>query len=460
MRAKDANCSLLRCAVNGLPSPEQRLRSYDAPNLLAQPAVSENGGAWAGDRPNSWDVMRANASQQMAMPLQKITLFRKSVDGDGTAPSSRNVGIGIACETDQYTGHVAIQKVFVGGAAHNSGQVFPSDTLLQINGTSVTGMPTHQVLQMLGGEAGTPVSILVSHHPQQAPPRVLPPQMADAPQQNERKLPSVAEQEAEERRLAREKVLAARRMSFNAATSGGLQDNQTVAKTDSRPQRHSLAPSSRTAGENPSDGVRGQKDLRTVLREAHDGRPSPPVSAVYPVPPAALKNSNLPLAIAPADQTVQNGHGQIYGETSKLSMQDLVRSSSAEAGSPPEGSYVFSKEADETSPPRTDAEGKSLAELKMSFTMRMNEAIRMQRERMRVLLSDVDSKIVSLKNEHGIKELLPDTTTSKGFVPSTPDVRAQPTATPHVDVSDNKENDSRYFLLETKAPLQVSIECQ
>ena len=68
----------------------------------------------------------------------------------------------------------------------------------------------------------------------------------------------------------------------------------------------------------------------------------------------------------------------------------------------PEGSHVFRLEADDPSP--LDAQGKSLAELKMSFTNRMNEAIRLQRERMQSLLSDVDSKIVSLKKEHGVRE--------------------------------------------------------
>lgn len=153
------------------------------------------------------------------MPLQKITLFRKSIDGNGTAPSSRNVGIGIECETDPYTGHVVIQRVNTGGAAQNSGQVFPSDTLLQVNGTSVTGMPTHQVLQMLGGEAGTPVSILVSHNPQylMSAPRVPPPEKSSMIQAPPKPSPprepvlSTAVQEAEERRLAREKV----RMSAN-----------------------------------------------------------------------------------------------------------------------------------------------------------------------------------------------------------------------------------------------------
>lgn len=144
------------------------------------------------------------------MPLQKITLFRKTVDGDGTTPTSRNVGIGIDCETDSYTGHVVIINVYSGGAAHNSGQVFPSDTLLQVNGTSVTGMPTQQVLQMLAGEAGTPVSILVSHNPQNmmAAPMVLP----VPPTETKSEVvkvdhgPTLEEQEAEERRLAREKV--------------------------------------------------------------------------------------------------------------------------------------------------------------------------------------------------------------------------------------------------------------
>ncbi len=78
---------------------------------------------------------------------------------------------------------------------------------------------------------------------------------------------------------------------------------------------------------------------------------------------------------------------------------DLTRTPlNTEAGSP-EGSHVFRTVSDPESP-----SGKSLSELKLSFTTRMQEAIRMQRERMRVLLNDVDSKIVSLKKEHGLNE--------------------------------------------------------
>lgn len=281
--------------------------------------------------------------------------------------------------------------------------------------------------------------------------------VADVPR-TDMAIPTLAEQEAEERRLAREKVLAARRMSLNAAPNGGLQDQQKMAKTNPKAQRHSLAPSHMFAQENndntsitarndSSDGPTFEKDLRAVLRESNDGRPSPTVSAVYPLPPAALKTSNLPQATAPAHsvQTMDNGFGQIYSETSK---HQLIGSSSTEAGSPPEGSHVFKRDFDETPPLRTDAEGKSLAELKMSFTMRMNEAIRMQRERMRVLLSDVDSKIVSLKNEHGLEEL-PGDETRKEAVLSTPGGGAQSlqvAVSPQVHESDNKENDSRFLL--------------
>ena len=188
-------------------------------------------------RPNSWDSSRSptksGAPQHVEgpvsaptaapgfgelMPLQKITLFRKAIDGDGAA-SGLNVSIGISCAIDAGTGHIIITGVFPGGAAYNSGQVYQSDTLLQVNGTSVTGMPTEKVRRLLGGEAGTPVSILVSHNPvvlYNPPPEPLreitsllpsrvPPPSRVAPRGQQETL-SEAEQEAEERRLVREKV--------------------------------------------------------------------------------------------------------------------------------------------------------------------------------------------------------------------------------------------------------------
>ena len=185
-------------------------------------------------RPNSWDSSRSptksGAPQHVEgpvsaptaapgfgelMPLQKITLFRKAIDGDGAA-SGLNVSIGISCAIDAGTGHIIITGVFPGGAAYTSGQVYQSDTLLQVNGTSVTGMPTEKVRRLLGGEAGTPVSILVSHNPElfSPPPEPLreitsllpswdPPPSMEA---TRGEILSEAEQEAEERRLVREKV--------------------------------------------------------------------------------------------------------------------------------------------------------------------------------------------------------------------------------------------------------------
>ncbi len=206
-----------------------------------QPQEHFSGDAGVGEmpRPNSWDasVSQSGTPQHITgpatapsaapglaphMPLQKITLFRKAIDGDST-PSSHNLSIGISCETDAGTGHVIITEVVPGGAAYNSGQVYPSDTLLQINGNSVTGMHTDKVLKLLAGEAGTPVSILVSHNPKQlnppsyiSPPQPLgqiksplpsrePPPSRAAPHAQQQGL-SEAEQEAEERRLVREKV--------------------------------------------------------------------------------------------------------------------------------------------------------------------------------------------------------------------------------------------------------------
>lgn len=173
--------------------------------------------------------------------------------------------------------------------------------------------------------------------------------------------------------------------------------------------------------------------LSQRAQAAEDVVPSPPVSAVYPPPAEAFTNL--------ANHAPSNG--QIY------SNRDHNAWTQAEGGSPPEGTHVYRQEAEPVSPTRTDAEGKSLAELKMSFTMRMNEAIRLQRERMRVLLSDVDSKIVSLKKEHGLREPSVGLDLSSGSeqdaavgTPSScrPQIEVQP-PTPKVD-TDNKENDS------------------
>jgi hypothetical protein len=177
--------------------------------------------------------------------------------------------------------------------------------------------------------------------------------------------------------------------------------------------------------------------------------PSPPVSAVFPLPPAAL-GANLNKA-DPAPTNMSRGAagesdkpGTADGQLSAVSRSSRQRYSSqnGEAGSPPEGSHVYKTEVGDTNP--ADAEGKSLAELKMSFTTRMNEAIRMQRERMRSLLSDVDSKIVSLKKEHGLSE----PGAGDKDEPVTPPKAANQLEIPAFSAlkidSDNKENDSRY----------------
>jgi len=146
--------------------------------------------------------------------------------------------------------------------------------------------------------------------------------------------------------------------------------------------------------------ARRRSATRSAPRPPPDAEgPSPPVSAVFPLPPAAL--GNKPDQPDPTPTNVLHGRmgdSQLYSRSSDL----RYRNQKGDAGSMPEGSHVFRLEADAPSP--EDAQGKSLTELKMSFTTRMNEAIRMQRERMQSLLSDVDSKIVSLKKEHGLRE--------------------------------------------------------
>jgi hypothetical protein len=170
------------------------------------------------------------------------------------------------------------------------------------------------------------------------------------------------------------------------------------------------------------------------------------VSAVFPLPTAALENKTDKPDPDPTNVLRGRiGDSQLYSRSSG----QRYNNQKDDAGSMPEGSHVFRLEADDPSP--VDAQGKSLAELKMSFTNRMNEAIRMQRERMQSLLSDVDSKIVSLKKEHGLRELegaagenldggqqadisQTEEVTQSGILPVVPALKFD---------SDNKENDIR-----------------
>jgi hypothetical protein len=161
---------------------------------------------------------------------------------------------------------------------------------------------------------------------------------------------------------------------------------------DISPHEDDPAPSTATA--------RRLLATRSAPRPPPDAEgPSPPVSAVFPLPPAALGNKTDQPGPAPTNVLRDRmGDSQLHSRSSDLRYSNQK----GDARSMPEGSHVFRVEADDPSP--MDAQDKSLAELKMSFTTRMNEAIRMQRERMQSLLSDVDSKIVSLKKEHGMRE--------------------------------------------------------
>lgn len=219
---------------------------------------------------------------------------------------------------------------------------------------------------------------------------------------------------------------------------------------------HEKAPDvNHLAESKPERRRRPQRSVRPQNAESV----SPPVSAVYPLPPAALADiankSSLPTAsstsalvdpILAVGGTIQNSRG---------GKERMPGPALDQGGSPPEGSHIYRTEIED---PKTDAEGKSLAELKMSFTVRMNEAIRMQRERMRLLLSDVDSKIVSLKKEHGLRPV------EDGIHEQSPDLNSiydkqvqeyetktsEPAhhekpfnSTPAIDTDDDKENDNR-----------------
>jgi hypothetical protein len=416
---------------------------------------------------------RMSATPSGALPLQKITLFRKLNDGDGL--KNRSAGVGIACETDSVTGDVIIQKVFTGAPASNSGQVFSGDTLLQINGAPVSGLPTAQVLQLLSGEAGTPVSILVSHNPKYAK------AMARGTQASQ----SLSEQETEERRQARERVLAARRRKSGVMTPS--RDSQPELRSEPLERRQSYA-TTRTVP-TPLDGgspqptprrndVRGDRGAskevvddgsfpnRLPIDSRHrsgdalgrsldidfksDGNPSRRVGrsseleGPYPSSPAAYVYPPLPTVMASSQNKT------VMSEGSSDQADNIDKQEMHQVPSPRKhASSAVSSERDlqDMATLAKDTESKSIEELKMSFTMRMNEAIRMQRERMRVLLSDVDNKIVSIKKEHGLPEPSNDL---RGASSGSRDA-------PSIFEHENKENDSRLF--HSDLLLMITLPC-
>jgi hypothetical protein len=339
------------------------------------------------------------------MPLQKVTLFRKTMDGDDSHSKNRLAAIGIVVSSDSYTGNVVIQEVTSSGAAYNSGQVFPGDTLLQINGASITGMEVNEIQELLSGEPGTPVSIIVSHNP-----RALLPQ-------------------SHEDSIAADNVPVLVKSKSAAATRNASKQLQGASSQSSTPVSLPPAPTKlvrlpvQSVGATVNDTVRATDDLsRTVdnlMKSLANSRlrseavvknsgivvENAPIQDAKDEPVAIQKQKAAGAQRAPPPEAPPtSGPLETPPRTPLCNSVEL----NTEAGSP-EGSHVFRTVSDPESP-----SGKSLSELKLSFTTRMHDAIRMQRERMRVLLNDVDSKIVSLKKEHGLNER---------------------------EVSDNKEND-------------------
>jgi hypothetical protein len=137
----------------------------------------------------------------------------------------------------------------------------------------------------------------------------------------------------------RERVLAARRKS------GAI-------------SRSSTAGSSEPARTQSSESVDRLSSQGTDRQSEGPWKPPPtlPIESVYPPLPAAYNETGLESSPA---------HDFSTPDTSKNGSLLEEREREIKAAALPK-----------------DAEGKSLEELKMSFTMRMNEAIRMQRERM------------------------------------------------------------------------------
>lgn len=191
------------------------------------------------------------STKAAAGSLWQVTLVRMALPDQQS--DGHHVGVGVGVEVDKVTGQIVVNQVYSGSSADDNGQIQAGDIILQVNGASATGMAALEVQHMLAGEAMTAVSLLLhrsKHGPTPTKSNPSSPVKANTPQKQhaqpmqgapppraeevamaEAEEVAIAEaeaavkraalareqmeadQEAEERRAARQRVLDKRRHS-------------------------------------------------------------------------------------------------------------------------------------------------------------------------------------------------------------------------------------------------------
>ena len=78
-----------------------------------------------------------------------------------TAPSLALAGVGLKVKCEDRTGVCSVTAVTLGGSADCSGQVAVGDRLESVDGRVVRGLSAEEILQLIGGRAGTRVNLVL-----------------------------------------------------------------------------------------------------------------------------------------------------------------------------------------------------------------------------------------------------------------------------------------------------------
>lgn len=386
------------------------------------------------------------APRTESLRSKRVTLVRRALAGQIQAGMAKDldVGVGLRCARDAITGNMVVTHVLFGGPADESRLIFVGDALKYVNGVAVSDMQQQETGMLLLGNANTRVTLELGPNTiaTPAPPPERPPRASRAPhiqppahyQPSPMANPTIPFPSKFSTGAGAAEV-SARVPDIPAVQVQIQSDEETVAQKQLIEQQQLLSHQQRqielfrleqSREEEAEERLRAKERVRAArikrqstphvtpgVRGTVNFGESPTDSTVG----AASSREPVYLSDYPDFPSVQPTHGlsrhgddHIPTQMKQLSLASPALSSSAQE--PQVGTNIESVvladmrlyPTPSVSAEESEVESLSLTQLKINFQQRMNEAIRQQRERMRTLLNDVDSKILTLKLENGLGE--------------------------------------------------------
>ena len=361
--------------------------------------------------------VKAASSQRQESTRSEVTLVRKALGKGNGQVGEFGVGVGLRCDRDAITGNLVVTSLLPHGPAAESGLIKIGDALESVNGFPVSEMTHEHVGQLLLGAENTSLFLVLTpnefrgssqgdtivglrgppkplprasraphiqppviYQPSPAPPasivplpRPSPPPTADGVAEPDR-APDLLPQQLEEQNRKEQ------------ALQQQLSDQQR--RLAQQQQEIEALREARAREEEAEERLRVREMVlmaRQKKRQENEGVKRADVG----IPDTGSIQSP---ALSPP--RVETG-GMVQGNE----MPPFVDGrNSREAPGDAEGA----------------PESPLLSQLKANFQQRMNDAIKQQRERMRALLNDVDTKIVTLKSENLAYHSAMDDDSTKG----------------------------------------------